>query len=164
MSAQRLFARARAARGFTLIELMIAVVIVAILAAVALPAYQDAIRKARRSEGKAALLRTAQLQERWYTANGTYTTDLGALYGKPGAAVRSDEDPFAFAGHYILGITAAASGGIAQGYTLSAEPAGDRGLQGSSHTDPDCGTLTLTNTGVKDQSMTPYVAKGGKCW
>ncbi len=51
-------------QGFTLVELMIAAAIVAILAAIALPAYQDSIRKARRADGKDFALEIMQLQER----------------------------------------------------------------------------------------------------
>ncbi|HWY73334.1 MAG TPA: type IV pilin protein [Burkholderiaceae bacterium] len=60
-------------RGFTLIELMIVVVIVAILAAVALPSYQNSIRKSRRPDAKTALLDLAAREERYYTVNNTYT-------------------------------------------------------------------------------------------
>ena len=59
-------------RGFTLIELMITVAIVAILAAIAIPSYQDSVWKGKRGEAKAAILRTLQSEERWYTQNNTY--------------------------------------------------------------------------------------------
>ncbi|MFB1490917.1 MULTISPECIES: type IV pilin protein [unclassified Thiocapsa] len=51
--------------GFTLIELMIAIAVVAILASVALPAYQEQIRKARRTDGQTALVGIAMAQERF---------------------------------------------------------------------------------------------------
>lgn len=58
--------------GFTLIELMITVAIVAILAAIAIPSYQDSVWKGKRGEAKAAILRTLQSEERYYTQNNTY--------------------------------------------------------------------------------------------
>lgn len=65
-------------RGFTLIELMIAVVVVAILAAVALPSFLDSIRKGRRSEAFSALAAIQQAQERWRTNNASYASNLSA--------------------------------------------------------------------------------------
>jgi type IV pilus assembly protein PilE len=62
----------KTARGFTLIELMIVVVVIAILAAIAYPSYQDQVLKTRRAEGKAALLDTAQQLERCFTRFGQY--------------------------------------------------------------------------------------------
>lgn len=67
------------ARGFTLIELMIAVVVVAILAAIALPSYLDSVRKSRRSEAASSLMQVQQAQERWRASNPTYSDDLGEL-------------------------------------------------------------------------------------
>jgi len=66
-------------RGFTLIELMVVVVIVAILVGIAYPAYVDQMRKTRRSEGKALLMELMSAEERHYTENGTYTTDFTQL-------------------------------------------------------------------------------------
>lgn len=62
----------RLERGFTLIEVMIAVAIIAILAAVAIPSYQDSVWKGKRAEAKAALMRTLQVEERYYTNTNTY--------------------------------------------------------------------------------------------
>ena len=66
-------------RGITLIELMIVVVIVSILAAVAYPNYQEFTARAKRNEARAALLRLATNQERFYLNNNTFTQDLTAL-------------------------------------------------------------------------------------
>jgi type IV pilus assembly protein PilE len=68
----------RAASGFTLIELMIAVAVLGVLAALALPSFVDSIRKGRRSEAVAALAQVQQAQERWRANNATYTTALAA--------------------------------------------------------------------------------------
>lgn len=63
--------------GFTLIELMIAVAVVGILAAIAYPAYQEQVRQTRRTEVASLLLENAQLLERHFTRNGAY--DAGAV-------------------------------------------------------------------------------------
>jgi len=59
--------------GFTLIELMITVAIVAILASIAYPSYQSHVVKSRRTTAKACLLELAQFMERYYTTNMKYT-------------------------------------------------------------------------------------------
>ncbi|HSG97714.1 MAG TPA: type IV pilin protein [Woeseiaceae bacterium] len=66
-------------RGITLIELMIVVVIISILAAVAYPNYQEFSARAKRNEARAALLRLAVNQERFYLNNNTFTSDLTSL-------------------------------------------------------------------------------------
>lgn len=68
--------------GFTLIEVMIVVVIVGILVAVALPAYQGSMQKGRRSDAKSVLLDAINRQESYLLDRNTYTTDMTDLgYG-----------------------------------------------------------------------------------
>ena len=78
----------RCARGFTLIEVMIAVAIVGILVAVAFPAYNQSVRKSRRSDAKAALLDLAQREERYFSTTNQYT-DVGARHWAMRPARRS---------------------------------------------------------------------------
>ena len=59
-------------RGFTLIELMIAVAIVGLLAAVAYPSYTEYVKKTRRAEAAAILLEAAQIAERQFSQTGSY--------------------------------------------------------------------------------------------
>jgi type IV pilus assembly protein PilE len=60
-------------KGFTLIELMITLGIVAILAAIAYPAYNDYVIKSRRADAKRGLVTAAQFLERRYSTQNTYT-------------------------------------------------------------------------------------------
>lgn len=72
----------RRPRGFTLIELMITVAIVAVLAGIAYPLYTDQVRKGRRAEARAALMNLLQQQERYHTQNNSYAAFTA---GAPGA-------------------------------------------------------------------------------
>lgn len=133
-----------AARGFTLVELMLVVVVVVILAAVALPGWQDQMRKGRRANAKALLQEIAGLQERFFTANNTYA-DTFAKLGYTATPKTSDNA-------YAASI-AAAGGGFANGVAITAT------LQ-SGFTDPQCGNLTLSSTGARTTSVSP----GTGCW
>jgi type IV pilus assembly protein PilE len=114
-------------RGFTLIEVMIAVVIIGILAAIALPAYQEYVRQSRRADGQAALMALQLAQEKFRANNTTYAASAAAL----GVASTSTE------GHYAISVTA----NSAVGYSASADP---QGVQAS---DTTCDPLTMTLSG-----------------
>ncbi len=64
-------------KGFTLIELMIAVAIVGILAAIAVPSYQESMRKSRRADAQGALMNFANGMERHFTEANTYCDAAG---------------------------------------------------------------------------------------
>ena len=59
-------------KGFTLIELMIVVAIIAILTSIAYPSYLEHIKKSRRSDAQSSLNEFASAMERFYTINGSY--------------------------------------------------------------------------------------------
>lgn len=75
----------RSALGFTLIELMIVVSIIAMLTAIAYPAYTQSTRKGRRADAKMAVLDVAARQERYLSTNNVYA-GTPALLGLPGTA------------------------------------------------------------------------------
>jgi type IV pilus assembly protein PilE len=136
--------------GFTLIELMIVVAIVAILAAIAYPSYQDSVRKSRRADAQAVLLEAAQWLERHYTANHTYVVDFATAF--PTALKKSPKDGGPAGGYYAITLATAANT-----FTLTAAP------QPTGGQDKDkCGGLTLTHTGAKGvQGAGATVAQ---CW
>ena len=102
-------------QGFNLIELLIVIVIVSILAAIALPSYQESVRKSNRSDGQAHLFEAASRMERYFYKNNIYHTDLTELGYSATTAVASPE------GHYNLSVLAAtASCPIATCYKLQA--------------------------------------------
>jgi type IV pilus assembly protein PilE len=125
---------------------MIAVAVVAILAAVAIPSYSAYVIRAKRSEAKTALLQAAQFLERNYSQAGCYNfSDPASCAAGAGIAVKlpatTSATDYAIPAPPLAGQT----------YTLSATPCGVAGncASGSVFTDPDCGVLTLDNTGVK---------------
>jgi type IV pilus assembly protein PilE len=130
-------------RGWTLIELMAALVIFAIIAAIAYPAYNRQVIKARRADGIAMLYETAQREQEHYTKNNSFTATIGE--GGLGLSATSSE------GYYTLSITATATT-----YTLTATPAGNQTA------DTWCGSFTLTHLGEKDISGGSLSAD--RCW
>ena len=62
--------------GYTLIEVMVVVIILAVLMAIGLPAYEDQIRRAHRSAAKAEMLELADREMQFLLANRTYTDDM----------------------------------------------------------------------------------------
>lgn len=94
-------------RGFTLIEMMLVVVVLGILAAIALPSYQEHVRQARRAEVSAVLLENAQLLERHYTRHGAYDAE-------PAVSVAGQSPPTGPAVYRIAASLAA------EGFTLTA--------------------------------------------
>lgn len=133
--------RARGGRGFSLIELMLAAVVIAILAVIAVPAYRGYVLRAHRTEGKDLLTRLAQAQERYYTAHNRYADDFATL-GQPQTSPGS---------WYVARIAVV---GSSQAYTLTAVP------QGAQAADA-CADLTLDNTGVQGYSGS---SGNGACW
>lgn len=117
--------------GFTLIELMITVAIVAILAAVAYPSYTQHLIKGNRAAAKAQMLDIANRQQQFLLANRAYATK--ELLESSGYALPSEVSP-----KYDYGITL--DTGTMPNYTITFTP---KGAQASD------GELTLNSEGVK---------------
>ncbi|MEX1033051.1 MAG: type IV pilin protein [Cellvibrionaceae bacterium] len=130
----------RRSTGFTLVELMIVVAIIAILAAVVYPSYQNNIEKGRRSDAQGALQGLAQAMERFYTNNSTYVGagSAGGGGNTTGApTIFSDKSPIDGSQRYYNLIIHAADG---NSYVLAAEPVGGQA---------DNGVLVLKSTGQR---------------
>lgn len=140
--------------GFTLLEVMIALVIVAILAAIAYPSYRDSVTRTRRAEGKAALMDLANRMERFFIDRNSYATATiaaGANTDVLGAALTEN-------GYYSLAID---GGGAttATTYRIRAVPQGTQATN-----DATCGSLILDNAGVKTVSATTDAGIARDCW
>jgi len=75
--------RLKAARGFTLIEILIALALVAILATIAYPSYASAIRRAHRAEAQGYMLALALREQRYMSDARTFTANIGTLGVSP---------------------------------------------------------------------------------
>lgn len=137
-------------QGFTLVELLVTVAVVAILAAIALPAYQSYLVKGRRAEARAALMELMQQQERYATQRNTY---LELSLGQTGTVFK----------------TWSGDGGLAHAhYTLSAEACPDKAAIAAcvklravpQKEDAQAGTLTYDSLGNKSCTGTHKAL----CW
>lgn len=113
--------------GFTLIELMVALALVALLASIALPSYTEMLQRTRRSEAREALSDFAARQESFFLNNKAYSTTISAL-----GRNASTEN-----GHYVISIPAAGT----LTYTLRAT------AQAPQNADTDCATMNVTSAG-----------------
>ncbi|MBF0283243.1 MAG: type IV pilin protein [Magnetococcales bacterium] len=123
-----------ATEGFSLIELLIAMAIIGVLAAIAVPQYQDSARKTRRADAHAALLQVASRMERYYYANNSYAN---ATLGSGGVYNSSTSEK----GYYNLTLN-----GTSAAFTVTAS-VNATGAQASDAS--TCGNLTLNSDGGK---------------
>lgn len=133
-----LLTRTRMARGFTLIELMVVVLIVGLLAALAYPSYRDYVRRSNRAVGQAMLSDAAARQERFFSDNNTYTADMTDLGYAANPAISEGN-------LYSVSSAAGACGDIASCFTLTAAPV----ATGPQADDAHCASMTLASTGAK---------------
>lgn len=145
--------------GYTLIEVMIVVVIIALITMIAVPSYLEHTARARRAECKAFLLDVVSKQERFYTLYASYTTTpflsggctgeaCGLGYQDGGSGVLTSENGLCTVA--IAGTNC--DGALCRGFTLTGTPLTEDEL---------CTSLTITNTGVRGATGTGTTEA---CW
>ncbi|MEQ5873997.1 MULTISPECIES: type IV pilin protein [unclassified Pseudoalteromonas] len=130
-------------KGFTLIELMIAVAILGIIASIAIPSYFEHVKRTARTEAITSLLDAANKQEQYFVDNREYTTSLSAL-----GVAETTENNF-----YKLKATVNNNAGT---FELEATPVSGPPLQ-----DSECTKLIITDTGLKKSQGS---ADSSTCW
>ncbi len=126
--------------GFTLIELMIVISILALLASIALPSYTGYVARARRADARTQLLQVAQFMQRFYAANDGYQNDRagnGVLTQIPSSLKQSPPDGAAVY-RFLSGTLSSTS------FEISMEP-----VPGGPMAEDKCGTFALNSSGVR---------------
>jgi type IV pilus assembly protein PilE len=144
----------RRVRGYTLIELIVVIAIVALLLALVLPAYQEQLRSTRRSLGRAELLKVMTRQEQYFLDHRRYAevlTDLKLPANPYAIDSQGDVVPSISSSRvYLISLVSRQNG-----YTLTATP------QISQGADLVCGSLSLDSAGRKQSSGRGSVRD---CW
>lgn len=137
-----------AQRGFSLMELMVAVAVAGILLAIAVPSYQNYLNSNRRAVAGACLVELSQFMERVYTTSMVYNLNNGNATTLPASNCQQTLDAT-----YTFSLAVAA-----QTYTLSAVP------KGAQSSDTACGTLTIDQAGVRSAAGVSTADQIKKCW
>ncbi len=151
-------------RGFTLVELIVAMVILATLAAIAIPSYNQYVLKSHRTEAKSALLDAASLEERFFSTSNLYTQNPVQL----GYGVAATPVPVG-TGYYVISLinatlpvapTALVPGGTPATFTITAVPAA-----GSMQVnDTACASFTISSTGQQTALNSGGIDNTANCW
>ncbi|RTL10776.1 MAG: prepilin-type N-terminal cleavage/methylation domain-containing protein [Neisseriaceae bacterium] len=111
------FHKSKVRTGFTIIELMIVVAMIAVMVAVAIPSYQNYIQKSYMKAAAATIHKDGQFMEKWYSVNGKYTT------GSAWPALPYTVSPESGTSLYRISFTSSGySAGNDNKYTLIATP------------------------------------------
>jgi type IV pilus assembly protein PilE len=138
------------ARGFTLVELLVAMVIAAILMAIAVPSYRSYVQRTQRTEARQALTQARAAQERYFLQYNRYAADVAAVppggLGLPGITAN---------GLYALQVTLTPTG-----YSLRATPVPG----GAQQDDTRCAAFTVDESGRRTAIRDTGEDNTEECW
>ncbi|MFM8332080.1 MAG: type IV pilin protein [Candidatus Methylumidiphilus sp.] len=152
----------RTGGGFSLVELVVTITIVTILATVAIPSYQQFVRRAVRAEARATMLDMSLLQERFFTSCNTYlpVSAGAALTGATtcasataGAGWKNYSGSSFSSRKYNIAVAAGTGQTIATSFLITATPS-------NGYSDAQCGSLSLDSFGTRGNSAGTVA----ECW
>lgn len=152
--------RAHSPHGFTFLEVLFALCIVAVLAMISIPVYTSHIAKARRTQARMQLVQAAQFMQRYYSVNDSYRQDRAGNHvtaHMPGVLMQSPSEGVAA---YVLRIPEAHL--TDSSYMLHMAPVASGAMAGDK-----CGTLTLSATGARGVIVNGVAAGASvrdDCW
>ena len=155
--------------GFTLVELMITLAILAIIMTIGYPLYQTQMEKARRTDARSGLLKLAMAQERYFGMFGEYADSKDKLNFGPDEAQDGANDIFFYRAaladidyngdgnpdHYTIEI---GDDGDPTTFTITAT------ATGSQTDDEDCRLFTINQLGVKGARDSNNIDRTQRCW
>lgn len=136
--------------GFTLLEMMIVVAIIALLATIALPSYQDYVRKGRRADAQSFLLEVAARQQHWLVDRRAYSGFVEKAVADGGLGMTAPSNVSTF---YDVTMVVDNTAGTPPTFTVTATP-----KSGNDQAKDKCGALSVNQSGTKTYSGT------GTCW
>lgn len=150
--------------GFTLIEMLIVLAIIAILTAIVLPSYSGYIVRTRRTEGQIALIEAMQRQERYFSRHNTYIAFSATAEDPDAAAFPWWSGDKAGASAYELDGHACPGRSLDECIEIQARPGTSR--VDTRFRDPDCGALTLDSLGAQraEGAAEGQAGATGRCW
>ncbi|MCK5894895.1 MAG: prepilin-type N-terminal cleavage/methylation domain-containing protein [Endozoicomonadaceae bacterium] len=155
----------RCFQGYTLIEILVSLVIVALLASLAIPSYYSYVKVSHRMDAHTTLLNIQVLQEMWMNRTNEYTDDVTNLIGVD----TSPEDHYSIRIAYVLApinnyhcpsMRSPSSSPNKLVYTIMATPKAG----GSQVDDTDCTCIYITSTGLKGSNSNRFTANALDCW
>jgi type IV pilus assembly protein PilE len=148
--------------GFTLIELIVAMVILAVLAAIAIPSYTNYVLQSHRAEAKQALLDLASFEERYFSANNAYTTNPQNL----GYTQTSAPFPIGTGGYYVVQQMTATVATAPTSTTAGTPPTFSitANATGNQTKDTACNAFTVNSAGQQTAQNSSNADNSAYCW